>query len=721
MVLQPFLIGPLEEGKQNNLEPFYLPENAYFDLEDVYIWRGRLRKRFGYALIGNSDLNSRLRINLGNTSGTGGIGDTVPGTVFKVGQMFSIGEEIFTVKILGTPAEMLITGASTLATYNTTTGAFVIAGAAINTPCYFYPAEPVMGLRTRETGSINQEKVIAFDTQFSYSRVGDGWERLGTAIWTGSDSKFFWSTNYRGANTYEKFFYVVNFNEADNIKYLPEGSSTWTNFRPKLTDFGADRFLETARIITHFKDRLIAFNTVEEVGGVKRSFPNRCRFSQSGTPIDVDKSWLDNVAGRGGFINAPTQEAIITVERIKDKLIVYFERSTWELIYTGNKAIPFRWQQINNQLGCESTFSVIGFDTSALGVGNVGIHGCNGINVERIDEKIPDEVFKIHNGNNGPERVYGIRDFYNETVYWTFPDSSSNPKYPTRIFLYNYKNNTWAIFNDSFTCFGYFQKTSDLKWETVQDTYPTWEEWNNPWGSPLFQSSFPSIAAGNQEGFVFIIDNGISSNSQSLYITDMNPSTKELTIINHNLRNGDYVLIEEAQGITSLNSIIVKVDDASATNIIVIDTEFEGTYTGGGKISRVSNIKITTAQFNPGTAVGKKFIIPFIDLLLNRTTNGEISIDYLINTSSGATIQNKTENNVLLGSNILFTKSEETQIGEIEQQQIWHRFYPQAESQFLQLSFFMSENQMKNPSVARSDFELHAMILYLEEKGRIIG
>ena len=68
MVLKSFLIGPLEEGQQNNIEPFYLPEDAYFELEDVYVWRGRVRKRFGYSLIGSDDLNSRLRINLGNTS-----------------------------------------------------------------------------------------------------------------------------------------------------------------------------------------------------------------------------------------------------------------------------------------------------------------------------------------------------------------------------------------------------------------------------------------------------------------------------------------------------------------------------------------------------------------------------------------------------------------------------------------------------------------------------
>ncbi len=721
MGLKSYLIGPLIEGQQNNIEPFYLPEEAYFELEDVYIWRGRLRKRFGYSLIGSNDLNSRLRINLGDTDGNGDISLTVPGAIFKVGQVFSIGSEIFTVRVEGTPSTLLKTGSATLATYDTTSGALVINGASATTPCFFYPAEPVMGLRLREVSSINAESLIAFDTQFAYERSGAGWIRLGTAVWTGSNSDFFWSTNYRGTNPYETFFYTVNNVVADNIKFIPEGSSTWTNFRPQLNSGGTARFLETCLILLPFKDRLVAFNTVEDEGGTDRTYPNRCRFSQNGDPTNATTSWIDNVAGKGGFIDAPTQEKIITAEYIKDSLIVYLERSTWELVYTGNIALPFRWQQINNELGCESSFSVVGFDKAVLGVGNVGVHNCNGVNVDRIDEKIPNEVFNIHNGNDGPKRVYGIRDYYNEVVYWSFPDDTDDPIYPTRIFLYNYRNNTWAFFNDSFTCFGYFQKDSDLTWATVGEVYSSWADWNNPWGSPLLQSAFPNIVAGNQEGFVVVLDNGLSSNSQSLYITDMNSGLSQLTIVDHNLKEEDYILVEDSQGVTSLNGIVVQVQQIIDEDTIVIDTPFTGTYAGDGKVSRISNLKVLSKQFNPGTPVGQQFRVPYMDFLLNRTTNGEISLNYLIDTASGDSIQDQVGSNILLGNNTLFTRPEENQAFQINQQQIWHRYYIQTQSQFLQLLFFMSDAQMRDLEIARSDFELHAMLFYAEPQGRIIG
>jgi len=717
MALESFLIGPVTEGQQDDIEPFYLPEDAYFKLEDAYVWRGRLRKRFGVSLSGSTDLNSRLRINLGSTDESGDLEETVPGSIFKIGQMFSIGEEFFTVNVSGSPANMIISGETSLATFDTTSGELKITGSAEETPVYFYPAEPVMGLRKKESVKINKEITIAFDTQFAYEKSSVGWERFGDAVWTGSNSKFFWSTNYRGGDAYETFFYCSNFVSNDHIKYVPYGSSEWKTLRPKLNDIGTDRFLETCRLIINFKDRLVALNTIETIEGAKEEFFSRCRFSQSGDPTNEEKSWIDNRKGRGGFIDAPTKERIVTAKRLKDNLIVYFERSTWELVYTGVHASPFKWQKVNSELGCESTFSAVVFDESILGVGNVGIHGCNGSGVKRVDVKILDEVFKIHNGNDGAARVYGIRDFYNELVYWAFPDHSDNPVYPTKVLVYNYRDDTWAFINDSFTCFGYFQKVSDLTWKKAAEIYSNWKDANNAWGSGLFQSSFPLIVAGNQQGFVFTLDNGKSSNCESLYITDMDAETSTLTSMKHNLKDEDYILIEGSIGVTELNGKVFKVQKVEDPNTFTIDSVFTGTYKGGGNISRVSNLKILTKSFNPGTQIGKKFSIPYVDFLLNKTTSGEVSVNYLLNTETGSSIQEQETSDILLGSNILHTNPERD--SQVFQSQIWHRYYIQSQAQFLQLLFFMSDKQMRDLDISQSDFELHAMIFYVETRGAL--
>ncbi len=142
-----FLVGPYKTGWKTDVDPWLLPIDGYNDLRNAFIYEGRVHKRVGGKVL-NSDatdpeLNTRLRINLGNTDGAGNIAGTVPGVASGVvGQAFSIGSEVFTVNVLGAPAVMLTTGAATTHTYNTGTGAFVINGAAVTTALYFYQIHP---------------------------------------------------------------------------------------------------------------------------------------------------------------------------------------------------------------------------------------------------------------------------------------------------------------------------------------------------------------------------------------------------------------------------------------------------------------------------------------------------------------------------------------------------------------------------------------------------
>jgi hypothetical protein len=728
LALKSFLIAPYSSGQQSDVEPFLLPEDAFTTLEDAYVWRGRVKKRWGYSLLGSDDLNSRFRINLGNTDGAGAGAGNVPGLVYKTGQMFSIGAEIFTVNSAGSPSVMLTTGSATTHTFDTATGAYVFAGAAAATAIYFYPAEPVMGLRTRENSLTNVDDVVGFDTQFSYRRVAGAWEVIGVAaadLWTGSNSQFVWTWNARGSKPYETNLYATNFkarNAAnDGIKFLPVSSVTWTNMLPQLDSGVGTRFLTGCRIILPFKDRLIALNTLELETVTTRSYEQRCRFSQNGDPTADATSWLDDIPGRGGYVDAPTKEKIITAQLLKDRLIVYFESSTWELVYTKDVILPFVWQQLDAELGAESTFSIIGFDKTAVGVGNRGIHACDGANVQRIDQKIPDEVFKIHNANDGVERVYGIRDYRPELVYWTFPDYNDSPTFPNRVLVYNYLEQTWAFFHESFTCFGYYQRESGVTWNDLTALYGTWDNWNDAWNTGSEQSAFPLIVAGNQQGWTFKLDTDKSSNSQSLQITDVTlPST--LLVKDHNLMPGDYVRVEDAQGSTNLNLSILEVLSVTDANTIVVNGTFTGTYTGGGKLTRISQINILTKRFNPGTPIGQQFSCPYLDFLLVRTDAGELSVDYFLESYTNSSVQElPVDNPAILGSNVLFTKPETDVDGQPAQDVIWHRYFVGSEQQFLQLRFFLSDAQITDYAIATSGFELQAMLIYIEAGGRLVS
>jgi len=189
------------------------------------------------------------------------------------------------------------------------------------------------------------------------------------------------------------------------------------------------------------------------------------------------------------------------------------------------------------------------FDKFTIGIGNVGIHSCDSVNVERIDARIPDDVFQIEQDNNGPQRVSGVRDFLNELVLWAMPikvfnsedqiDYGQTITFPNKMLVYNYREGTFSYFNDSFTALGYIQalvpgSNADLTWTNA---LMSWESANFQWISPIEDAQVVRIVGGNQQGFVELLSNDVP-NDDSLFISNITIVNGSAQIFspNHNLQ-----------------------------------------------------------------------------------------------------------------------------------------------------------------------------------------
>jgi len=733
-----FLIAPFETGLETDLKPWLIPEDAFQQLNNAYIFRGRVRKRFGSSLTGygattssNAQLFSRLRIKLtggaavGITDGAGAATGTVPGSVFKVGQIFSIGTVIYTVSVLGTPATMLKTDATTTCTLNTTTGVYAFNGAPATTQIYFYTSEPVMGLTQHESGTINDSPAVAFDTQFAYKFNGASWDLIGPTAsqWHGSNSQFFWAANWTGLTFSDTYLFTTNFNAtigtpdaSDDSMWYYSGAA-WTAFNPNF--FVAGDKIKTAKMIVPFKDRLVLFNTIEQnaAGTVNTSYKNRIRYSHNGSPLSATAWYEPNEVGAsgGGWIDAPTEEEIISVEFIKDRLIVYFERSTWELAYTSNQVLPFLWQKINTEYGSDSMNSTVPFDKVVLTIGSRGIHACNGGNVERVDQKIPNKIFQVRQDNNGVDRVAGIRDYYTEMVYWAFPTANAGANsdiYPNKILVYNYKNQTWAFNDDCITAFGYFEQQLGLTWAAMD---MTWEEMTFAWDSATTSPKFRQIIAGNQHGFVFIVSPEITSNAENIQITntsyDTTTNVLTLTIIDHTLESEDYIKLTNVTGLTIGGDGIYQVTVVDADTISVIVPSCTGTYLGGGTVGRISNVNIVSKQWNFYLKEARSIYLSHIDFIIQKTENGQVCIDYSPSSSNISMIDEGVATGAIIGNSILETNPYPLNTMEETQDRLVHRVYFQADGTCVQIRIYLNDDQLKNPAIAESDFQLEGMIV----------
>lgn len=752
-----FAIVNLREGVRRDVTPFLLQNDEFPILENMYLFRGRIVRRSCFSPCGT---DGRLKINLGNTGASPFTFNLLDGagtlTVATGVAVFTIGNVILTDPGGASPVTLLSTNPSYSGTLNRTTGALSITIPAIApTPVYYLPGLPVMGLRTLEQNAINSEQLMAFDTRYSY-QFDDGtgdflvrdyfYTTANTFCWTGANSDQFWSCNYRGA------FWATNNNpgyhaaqdssavaEGDGIRWYGQESGTgntgWANFNPQLT--GGPTYLLGGLIILPYKDRLLVLNTYEGAnlaGSV--NYAQRARWSQNGTPFfgahptngtNDSSAWRSDVVGKGGFIDAPTSEAIVSAQFVKDTLVVYFERSTWQLVYTYNETLPFVWQKINTELGTESTFSVVPFDRGAIGIGNYGIITTDSVNVVRIDEKIPDEVFQIQNTNNGPQRASGVRDYNAQLVYFSYPmkvdeDGESTTytlTFPNQVLVYNYLDHAWAEFDDSFTCFGYWQRFSDVTWAQLP---VTWESRNAAWNSQVFQGRYPDVVAGNQRGFVLVFsqleDNG--QNCPSIPIANITSASYTITAPDHNFVNNQYVMFTGIQGVTSTNSggtpnnVIYKVTQATASTFVAVPVNptldvWSGTYTGGGLITHIPNFTIETKQFNPFYEQGDGVRLSYIEVYTDRTSGGEFTANFFTSSNTSTPID----------SQVVDTSPEPAASFSANQDRIWHRIYTNSFGSFFQNKFTLSDTQIRNLSIATSDITIHGLIYYVNAAGRL--
>ncbi len=678
------------------------------------------------------------------------------------------------------------TTAGNSGTINYTTGQVTLthtagSGVAVDVTFGYYPGLPVMGIRIQEVQNSAIDTTIVFDQVYAYIFnsttyqefiPGTTWNAAGETV---SGTSFFWSTNYWTSSTPlfsttgTKLFWVTNntgqFKSLGDPPRITDGVtwvSWWTapaTMQP-WTQIDATNYLVNWLSMLPFRGRMVVFNTWEGTSpATSIQFSNRIRWATIGNPFisysngpPATGSWRDDIRGQGGYLDIPTSEDIISVGFVRDNLVIYCERSTWQLRYTGRSIAPFQIEKVNSELGGEGPFSAVQFDTSLVGIGDKGIVECDSYQSQRIDIKIPDFVFKSQGQNNGQFRVHGIRDFVNRLAYWTVPIAAkydpmipaASQIFPNQRLLYNYENDSWALFDDSLTALGNYQAQSGRTW---LNTNLPWIECDFPWIDNVPATS-PIIIGGNQQGFVERLDQAVT-NDVSLYISNIVGNTTIPTVVtspNHNMKTGFVIGISGIPATTSFASLnggvfgIILGDnsDANQTNQFRLmlynpaDGQFStpqvdvpGDYIGGGLINIREGFSIKSKKFN-FLDEGQSIQMGYVDVLMEATEPnypGAISLNvYLDYNDSEAS--NTTPENELAGTgtvDLFFNSVIPTTSSTLNTKggsKFWQRVYCATRASFLTLEYTFSNAQLAGVE-QRLKVQIDAQILWIRRSGRI--
>ena len=781
-------------GLVQEREEFLLPDDAYPILQNAYVWREKILRKKGYLLLG------RLRRNIN------GILVNFSGSPFS----FNLYSRL-TVPITGEPNATIVPG-SVILTFNAvvftdqgdgtltsptpgnsgkinySTGGVVLikttGGGVIPTAVFsYYPGLPVMGINLREIQDLRNDQTIFFDQKYAYRYniftqqleefiPGTTWNASNQSI---SSINFFWSTNYWISDlanfTSENFklFWVTN-NTGGTFSPDPiriTDGITWVDFvPPTYGQIDATEFLVGCLCFLPFRGRMVAFNTYEGplLAGAT-NYSNRIRWSTIGNPFipysagpPARGSWRDDIRGQGGFLDIPTTEDIVSVGFVRDNLVIYCERSTWQIRYTGRSIAPFQIERVNSELGVAATFSAVKFDTSLIGIGDKGIVECDSYKSNRIDVKIPDLVFKFSTTNAGGARVFGLRDFVNRLAYWTYAQESvydpnipsSSQIFPNQRLIYNYENDSWAIFDDSLTALGPFQTPAGSQnWISI---HKPWIDLKFPWINEADGSQ--EIVGGNQQGFIEILDKLIT-NDVSLFISNilgqaitLVPPDGNSTLItspNHNMNTGYIIGISQILAGTpysNLNggifSIVVINENQFTLNVFdpisgqfslpQLDLPSVDPYIGGGLINIRDNFNVKSKKFN-FLDEGKAIQLGYIDILMESTTQEEggaislnVYLDYNESEASNTVPQNDMNDNSIdaipdtfFNSIIPTTQATYSTVGGTK---FWQRVFCATRANFLTLEYTFSNAQMAGKE-QELNVQIDAQVLWIRRGGRM--
>jgi hypothetical protein len=606
--------------------------------------------------------------------------------------------------------------------------------------------KPVMGLETWINPASLADNLIGFSRTKSYfynnlsgAFVDMTFNPLGAAFsFTSGNQDYFWSTNYAAS------LWVTNNVAADGIYYWngTVGSlgvnGGWSQFRPTLDS--TPTTLTTSLLILPYKGRLVCLNTTE--GGV--SYPQRARWCARGTPYTVSdathvpptpygvnaNAWRSDIPGNGGFLDADTSQRIVSADIVKDTLIVFFERSTWRLRYTGNEINPFIWERLNTTYGAESTFSNVAFDDAALAFSRYGWIASDTNDVERIDQQIPDDSFSVESTNTsltGLKNIHGIRDFYRQFVYWTFQSVGSTEA--NQIYAYNYLTKSWFIYEPSvgIRTFGYYRTLADITWNALNTPGPTppadsWENFNS-------SDDTWNASGGINNGFPYIVGGDANGNVYQMFEFKNTPTSDNGTDFNFNIttkRFNPYLGEGQKCRVVYVDLYFTDVPGGEITFQHFIDDNVDSPVL-------TKNVPLSARGAIPVSAISTGATTTITTTVANNLTTGELvnfsgvlgTIAPIINnTVFSATVLSETSFTIPLNSTgFTYTSgtgsffSGERPVGQSK----YTRVYLNVNANFHQFVMTLSDAQLADPIKGSAQFELQAIVIWTAKGGILKG
>lgn len=644
-----FLIAPFATGLDTDLSPWLLPQDAFTDIVNGHIRHGAVEKREGFVKLGDTVYQDQSNwVITGVTLADPCVITLADVTGLTNGDVVEIRNIVGTTQLNGhryTVANVTGGAGGTFELENVDSSSFT-AWSSLG-DVYIIPGTRVMGLYNY-IDSGNVKELIAFDQlrACKYNGTNENFDPIDSTdiMDASSDNNDYihsanWSSTASTAASTQYRLYFTNGRAyaagppaLNGIRYYDGGTAT-AAFRPEINS-GSGNYLNGCKLIFAFKQRLVCLHTIE----ASNTYPQRARWCQAQGP-SVSGAWDDDTAGKGGFVDAPTGDHIISAQFLQDSLIVYFTNSIWTLRPTSDPGLPFRWDKLNDFRACDGKMTTAQFDRYVLAAGRRGITATDGIDAKRVDHRIQDFVNEEINSEYFA-KVFAKRSYSNERLWMLYPKLDSEEI--DAALIYDDDSQAFSKYNIAMNVLGYGGAASDstiadfgdktlnsFSDDTIRDFY--------------LDASSEIFLGGNVSGEIHVLEEGGDDDEKilSFDIYGVTKASPAVVTIGGDIGfvDGDIITISDVGGMTEINNREFTIANKSGNEFELsgVDSSTYTTYTSGGTAALTSSnsisFELNSAAWNPWMQQGKQAQLGYIDLFVDTHEKTDITVSFYANNS----------------------------------------------------------------------------------------
>lgn len=404
--------------------------------------------------------------------------------------------------------------------------------------------------------------------------------------------------------------------------------------------------LVSAEFVLSFNQRLnfviptivaTAYNQGVLFSGIRDSSGNGDKFSVAGS----------------GLFQTDTFQNITGASVLGSVIALNFDRMNYTLERTTDAFNPYFGREVPGPIGTNAKFSAVSWADAVKSLGKTGIIQTDGRSTLRIDNKIPnftkEEIEQVEFN-----LTYGGFDRLNNLFLWAYKEDESTGDTQNKVLVNNYEEDSWSVYDQRFSVLGQTDIGLNLTWDDIDETAGniSWKQWDTTediWDRIGLGASVQKTLAGDDLGFIYEINKDFDDYISA--ISAITPgATTTITVTATGILSGDFVTIENVEGMTQINNFDPDTDEQIQANYLVlsatptsieinVDSTLFDPYTIGGTISKIIAFRAETIPFNPYRSIGRRCYVSHVEFLID-TNGGHLLVDVFSDEEDTAFRQN---------------------------------------------------------------------------------